>query len=85
MDVLNTSLSYLEEESISNWVAEAEDKVFLRVFGYSLDYAVFHPQRMFRNTVVVDPRATVWLVQEESAALKNTEEERWTEINRQEK
>lgn len=66
-------LSHLEEESISHWVAEAEDEVFLGVFRYGLDNAVLHPQRMFGNTVVVDPRTTVWLVQEESAALKNAE------------
>lgn len=68
-------LSYLEEESISDGVAEAEDKVFLWMFRHSLDYAVFHPQRMFSNAVVVDPRATVGLIQEESAAWRNTEGE----------
>lgn len=66
-------VSHLEEESIAKRVAKAEDKVFLWVLRYGLHYAVLHPQGVFRNTVVVDSRTAVWLVQEESAALKNTE------------
>lgn len=73
----NTSVSHLEEESISHGVAEAEDKVFLGVFRYGLDDAVLHPQCVFWDAVVVDPRTTVGLVQEESAPLKNPEGERW--------
>lgn len=44
------------------------------MFGYGLDNAVLHPQRVFRNAVVVDPGTTIRLVQEESAALKDAEE-----------
>lgn len=68
------NVPHLEEESITHWVAEAEDKIFLRVFGNSLHNAVFNPQRMFGNTVVVNSRTTVGLVQEEGASFKNIEE-----------
>lgn len=70
-------LSHLEEESISHWVAEAEDKVFLGVFGYGLDNAVLHPQCMFRNTVMVDPRTTIRVVQAKGAALREYSKQRW--------
>lgn len=63
-------LSYLEEKSISYWVAEAEDKVFLGMFRYGLDDAVLHPQSMFRNTVMVNSWTAVGLIQEKCAALR---------------
>lgn len=73
--VYTGNFPHLEEESITQWVAEAEDKVFLGVFGNSLHYAVFNPECMFGNTVVVNSRSTVRLVQEERASFKNVEEE----------
>lgn len=45
---------HLEQEGISDRVAEAKDKVFLGVFRYRLDNAVLHPKSMFGNTVIVD-------------------------------
>lgn len=63
-------VSHLEEESITHRVAEAEDKVLLGVFGDGLHDAVFHPQCMFGNAGVVDPRTAVGLVQEERAPFK---------------
>lgn len=52
-------VSHLKEESIPERVAKAEDKLFLGVFRHSLDDAVLHPQRVFRNAVVVDAGAAV--------------------------
>lgn len=68
--------SHLEEESISHWVAETEDKVFLGMLRYSLDNAVLHPQRVFVNAVVVDTWTAIVFIQEEGAALKNAQKER---------
>lgn len=62
---------HLEKESVSHWVAEAEDKIFLGVFRHSLDDAVLHPQCMFMNAAVVNARATIWFIQKKGAALKN--------------
>lgn len=52
-------VSHLKEESIPERVAKAEDKLFLGVFRHSLDDAVLHPQRVFRNAVVIDAGAAV--------------------------
>lgn len=68
--------SHLEEESISHWVAETEDKVFLGMLRYSLDNAILHPQRVFVNAVVVDTWTAIVFIQEEGAALKNAQKER---------
>lgn len=44
----------LKEESIPKGVAETEDKVLLGVFGHRLHYAVFHPDSVLWDAVVVN-------------------------------
>lgn len=48
-------LSYLEEEGISQCIAQTKHKVFLGMFWDSLNNAVLHPDCMFVDAVVVDP------------------------------
>ena len=62
---------YLEEEGVSQGVAEAEHKVLLGVFGDRLHNAVLRPDGVLRGTVVVDSRATVGLIEEHSASWEN--------------
>ena len=62
---------YLEEEGVSQGGAEAEHKVLLGVFGDRLHNAVLCPDGVLRGTVMVDSRATVGLVEEQSASWEN--------------
>lgn len=57
----------LEEEGVTQGVAEAEDKVFLGVLRYGLHDAVLHPDSMLGDTVVVYPRPAISLVEKECA------------------
>lgn len=57
----------LEEEGVTQGVAEAEDKVLLGVLRHSLYDAVLYPDSMFGDTVVVYPRPAVTLVEKERA------------------
>lgn len=69
-------VSHLEEECISNGVAEAENKVFLWMFRHSLNNAALHPQCMFRSAVMVNPRSAIGFVQEKSATLRNIQKQK---------
>lgn len=57
----------LEEEGVTQGVAEAEDEVFLGVLRHSLHDAVLHPDGVLGDTVVVYPRPAISLVEKERA------------------
>lgn len=57
----------LEEEGVTQGVAEAEDEVFLGVLRHSLHDAVLHPDSVLGDTVVVYPRPAISLVEKERA------------------
>lgn len=64
-------MSYLEEEGISECIAQTKHKVFLGMFWDSLDNAVLHPDCMFVDAVVVDPRTSIRFVKKQSASLED--------------
>lgn len=64
-------LSYLKKEGVSEWVTQAEDKIFFGVFWDGLDDAVLGPHGMFRDAVVIDARPAVRLVEKQSASWSN--------------
>ena len=63
--------AHLEQEGVPHGVAEAEHKVLLGVFGDGLHNAVLRPDGVLRGTVVVDSRATVRLIEEQSASWED--------------
>lgn len=69
--------THLEEESVPEGVAEAEDKVLLGVLGHSLHDAVLHPHGVLGDAVVVDARPAVRLVEEQRAACRDSEVPCW--------
>lgn len=60
----------LEEESVPEGVAEAEDKVLLGVLGHGLHDAVLHPHSVLGDAVVVNARPAISLVEEQRAACE---------------
>lgn len=57
-------VSYLKQIRISERIAETEHKIFFGVLWNSLNNAVFHPDGVLGNTVVVNPRSTIRFVKE---------------------
>lgn len=63
-DQMTFTVSYLKQKGISQGVAQAEHKVFFRMLWNSLNNTVFHPDGMLGNTVVVNSRTAVSLIEE---------------------
>lgn len=59
--------SYLKQKSISQGVAETEHKVLFGMFWNSLNNAALYPDGVLGNTVVVDSRTAIRLIEEQSA------------------
>lgn len=59
--------SYLKQKSISQGVAETEHKVLFGMLWNSLNNAALYPDGVLGNTVVVDSRTAIRLIEEQSA------------------
>lgn len=66
--VKSSNQTNLKEESVPKGVAEAEDKVFLGVFRHCLHYAVFHPDGVLWDAVVVNARSAISLIKKQRAS-----------------
>lgn len=67
-DVKPSTWTNLEKESVPKGIAETENKVLLGVFGYRLHDAVFHPDSVLWDAVVVNARSAVGLIKKQRAS-----------------